>query len=81
MKKMKDDLEFQEMISKKGLKKNFLQEVSNRWKELSEEEKQPYYDEQKRHMDQYYMELDRFKQYVEQNNQINGVNDEDYEHE
>jgi len=48
---------------------------------MNEEEKQPFYAEQKRHMDTYHLEMDRYKQYVDQMNEDLSEGHEEYEHE
>ena len=48
VKAMRTDIEFQKHLDKQGIKRNFLQEVSIRWKDLTPEEKQPYENEYRR---------------------------------
>ena len=66
MKSLKSDEKFQQSLQKSDsiVKDSFLVEASKRWKELSEQEKEPYYKENRRQKDRYEMycqALARFK--------------------
>ena len=54
MKSLKSDPEFiASLETTNRLKKNFLQEASNKWKEMTEDEKQPFYEQSRKMKDQY----------------------------
>ena len=53
MKALKQDDDFQKMMTDKGIKKNYLEEASKKWNEMSESQKLPYVKENQKMKDQY----------------------------